>query len=845
MATPQELLDKTTACIEWYWTHGVKRTERYELRRGTWLDRVYRCRNLSRSLVAAEQVPKPCMALWGPSQTGKSTLLSAYIDKLDDDLGLESALTWHQGDPVRFVVGRDKSSRVTVLNPFNFGADASGCVSRFSAKDQVPDPLHPVEVVMASDMQILHALAVGYLSECQPRNAKDEAPSWDSDSFKALIDRMKPAGPAKPPTREGFEFLQSLAETIDLLVMSEANRYPNLKTNWHSILRSQLLDTPWFQASKEQAEAFAFEFLWDSWKSITDTYRRLTAKRQSLVSQWGDRVIRCSYRVAALLLDIDAFKKSAENPEVGATVNSLRYQVGAESVVLDVGGQGSPLVSGQDDFGLTQGLVWELHFSLKRAVLIQRAPALDSFFSVADLMDFPGVANDYGAAERHNDKKVGDDLRIALTEVLKRGKTASIVVSRAQARDIDGFSLLMRLGKFPAQPRQLVAGISSWLEAFGHSPPPNGKPMPINLVMTFCANLVNQVIQSGTRQGLQPCFEQLKGLGWLADPKTVNSVATNYPQFNECRLGGLEEERQTALEAILADPAFGSRFGDSSESFRQMFANGGTDYFFNLMTGQAQASKRKSILEERLQKALSDLIELIQKGLPGESSAMEERNRSIDSWLAALDKKVKEPRKEEELIDSVTKLSAGLRAFVNIDPDELDDIPAKAIASKVPIRAFIERQARNWQSRRSEWENLDRIGIADGAEAQKLLGYLIEGAASELTAVETFFKNELGELTSRADCKQSRRYLAHALGNALLNGSGHRNKHQEPAETQSLLERLALAEDEQNDKPQDSPHYISVIEPFMKTLEAIKTKGTNDRPDQPGDRELAAISQMP
>ncbi|TAE85586.1 MAG: hypothetical protein EAZ82_13135 [Verrucomicrobia bacterium] len=846
MATPQQLLDKTTACIEWYWTHGVKRTDpRYELRRGTWLDRVYRCRNLSRSLVMASEVPKPCMALWGPSQTGKSTLLSGYIDKPDDDIGLESALTWHPSDPVRFVVGRDKSSRVTVLNPFNFGADASGCVSRFSAQDQVPDPLHPVEIVLASDLQILHALAVGYLSECEPRNSKGEVTSWDSDSFKALIERMKPSGPPKPPTREGFEFLQSLAETIDLLVMSEAIRYPSLKSNWQSILRAQLLDTPWFQASAEQAEVFAFEFLWDSWKSITDTYRRLVAKRRSMASQWGERVIRCSYRVAALLLDIDAFKKSAENPEVGATVNSLRYQLDADSVMLDVGGQGIPLVSGQDDFGLTQGLVWELHFSLNRANLIARSPMLDSFFSAADLMDFPGVANDYGSAERHNDNKVGADLRIALTEVLKRGKTASIVVSRAWARDIDGFSLLMRLGKFPAQPRQLVAGISSWLEAFGHSPPPNGKPMPINLVMTFCANLVNQVIQSGTRQGLQPCFEQLKGLGWLADPKTVNSVATNYPQFNECRILGEEAEKQTALEAILQDPAFDLRFGDSAESFREMFANGGMDYLFSLMTRQAEASKRKFILEGRLSKAQSDLLELIQKGLPGESGAMEERNRCIDSWLAALDKKVKQPRKEGENIDPVTKLSAALRAFVNIDPDELDDIPMKAIASRVPVRAFIERQARNWQSRRSEWESLDRIGIVDGAEAQKLLGYLIEGAASELSAVETFFKNELGALTSRADCKQSRRYLAHALGKALVNGSGRRNKHREPAETQSLLERLALAEEEQDDKPENSPHYISVIEPFMRMLESIKNKGTTERLDQPGDKELAVIAQMP
>lgn len=78
-----------------------------------------------------------------------------YIDKPDDDTGIESALTWDINGPARFVVGRDKSEKVTVLNPFNFGSDASGCVSRFTSAEQVPDPTHPVQIVLASDMQIM------------------------------------------------------------------------------------------------------------------------------------------------------------------------------------------------------------------------------------------------------------------------------------------------------------------------------------------------------------------------------------------------------------------------------------------------------------------------------------------------------------------------------------------------------------------------------------------------------------------------------------------------------------------------------------------------------------------
>lgn len=843
MATPQQLLDKATACIEWYWTHGVKRIDPGQvLPRGTWLDSVYRCRNVARALVEAEQAPSPCMALWGPSQTGKSTLLSGYIDKPEDDRGLESALTWHQGDPVRFVIGNDKSSSITVLNPFNGNADASGCVSRFSAVDQVSNPSHSVEIVLASNTQILHALAVGYLSECEPRNAKGEQTSWDSNSISALIDRMHPAGVPAAPTREGFEFLQSLAETIDLLVMSEVARYPSLRASWKSEFRDKLLHSLSLQSSVAQAEKFAFEFLWDSWGSITDTYRRLAAKRQTLATQFGARKVRCSYKVACLLLDIDAYRKATENPEVMSAVSAIRYRIDGDCVVLDVGGEGQPLVSGQEDFGLTQGLVWELHFSLNRKVLAQRAPALNKFFASADLMDFPGVANESRSAEPHDDNKIGGDLKIALTQVLKRGKTASIVVSRARNLDIDGFSLLMRLGKYPPQCPQLLAGIKSWLDAYGHPTPPQGKPMPINLVMTFCAHVVNQVIQSGARHGMRPCFDQAKGLGWLVDPKHVTSIATTYPQYKaEGAIHGTKEEQQVAMDSIINDPAFNDRFGDSAESFHQMAANGGTDYFFNHLTSQAQASKRRSILEQRLHKAHGDLNELIQRGLPGESNAIEERNRSIDAWLEALDKKLKEPRKGE-LIDPVTKLSAGLRAFLNIDPDELDDIPAKATASRVPIRAFIEKQARNWQSRRADWEHLDRIGIPDGAEAQKLLGYLIE--AADFSTVESFFRDELGELKSRADCKQSRRYLAHSLGNSLLSINEHRKKHRDTTETNALLGQLASA-DAQDGKPENSPHYISVIGPFMKTIESIKTKGSSDRPEQPGDKELAVISQMP
>jgi len=173
-------------------------------------------RDRIRTIRQGEASAKPVMALWGPSQTGKSTLMSGYLDDPEDNLGERSALRWSEGEPVRYVVGQDKSDSVIVLNPFNFGSDASGCVSRYVVGDEVPDPEHPVEITLANESQILHALAVGYLSECEERNDKGEITAWDADSFKALLDRQ--AGDANATVnREAFESLQQLAETVDLL----------------------------------------------------------------------------------------------------------------------------------------------------------------------------------------------------------------------------------------------------------------------------------------------------------------------------------------------------------------------------------------------------------------------------------------------------------------------------------------------------------------------------------------------------------------------------------------------------------------------------------------------------
>lgn len=833
-------LKKAEETIEWYWSFGIKRDDpRFAVRRGTWLDAVYRCHFRAKAIERGEASAKPCMALWGPSQTGKSTLMSGCLDDPEDGIGETSALRWSESEPVRFVVGKNKSDEVIVLNPFNFGSDASGCVSRYVLCDSVEDPEHPVEVTLAAETQILHALAVGYLSECEELNDKGEITVWDAEKFTSLLDRQKPSG---TPTRAAFEALLQLAETIDLLILSEIRRYSNLNSQWVGSLRPKLLDCEALQGSVQAVENFAAELLWDSWPSITESYRKLVAKRRQCAQQWGTARIRCSYRVAALLLDIDSYKKCEERPVTREKVMTLTSKIRNDSVCIS-GGPGTQMVNSTEDFGLFQGLVWELRVPIRRGVLRKRAPVLCDLLEVAELLDFPGVANNYGNATRHKDADLAGKPVVLLTEVLKRGKTASIVVTGARSLDIDGFSLLMRLGKFPAQPVQLVAGISSWLRAFGHPWPPRGKAMPLNLVMTFCADLVNKVMSAGLRDGLQGCFDQLKSLGHLADPKVVNALATNYPQFNECHIFGTSDEQQAAVESIVGDAAFHERFGDSAESFREMVANGGTNHVFRTLREQALGSKRAELLKQRADETVLQLHQLIQMHLPSEEAGSEDRVAELDGWSTAIRESLHKPRQSDLHLDHAILVSRHLRAFINIDPDELDDVPLHAARLKLDFHRHVEKQFHSWQSRRSQYPHLEEIGIADSTHAARLLSYLIE--AVNLEDVTTFFRGNLGNITSRLEGRQARRFLAVKMSNALLRGTVVGEPvHRVTKEVNEVLETLSRGEEFHGEEPERSTHYWAVIEPFLKRLEEIKSISVGVRPPQAGDAELTAISTL-
>ncbi len=840
--TPQELRSLADDCLKWYWDHGHKREDQYEVSRGSCLDPLYAVRDRAAAIERSGLNPKPCMALWGPSQTGKSTLLSGYLDVDGDDFGHQSALTWNQAEPVRFGGELKSDGSNIVVNPYNGGADGSGCISRFVMMDAVPDPAFPVEITLASDTQILHALAAGYESECHPRNKQGEEVSWGMDSFRALMENVRAAGPAD---REGFEALQRLANVLDLLIMAGIRRYANLAEQWSRTLRPMLLNHPHL-ANRKALRDFTNELLWDSWPSLSTLCERLQAKRSQLVSLWSaGSTLRCSWRLAALLLDIDAYKHYAksERPAVKALVDSVGFSVGADGTVSLGSGLQRPMMQSGEDFGLFQGLVWELRLPLRRDVLQQRAPLVAAFLEKADLMDFPGVSNEHEGAKKITNDILAAELVRGLTEVLKRGKTASIAVSRAAELDIDGFSILARAGKHPGQPKQLVSGIQSWMRAYGQKWPPQGRVMPLNLVITFCAKLVNDVCSSGIRNGLDSYFSLFSKLADLADPRVVTMFTTTYPWLmTEGRILFPEDKVKEKVAEIFADKAFIDRFGDNRESFEQMVANGGTNYFFQRLTEQAATSRRPALLAQRLQEARERLVELMSPHLPSKDAAQDERNRALDAWIKGIEARLAEKPKDEHDYDRAANLSRILRRFLNIDPEELESLPTKAIERRTSLRAFIEKQFRIWRASRATAANVAELGFRDASHAQRVLAALVEAANVE--EVVKFFRDNLGAISGRREALDCRRFVAVKMNRELLSSAADNAPHgsdDEITQRLELLRQLAGAEDEQDYKPEASPHYLSIIKPLLSRLETIKGLQAGNRVPQAGDAELDAL----
>lgn len=837
--------------IEWYWEFGIKRGGRYRLDPEDWLDRLYSCRSLEESLRLGRAQPRPAMALWGPRQTGKSTLISRYVENDDDPAGRDSALSWPGGTPVRFVKGAgDPVPGTVVLNPFNYESDGSGCLSRFRLTSQVADATHPIEVKLTSSTQLLHALAMGYVGECRTDVLGGQTVHLRLEDIQDRIDKLGAStSNTAPPRRDAFEALHRLADLLDELALTGLPRYKNLGPRKADV-RRKLLQAAGRIADPAVVATLAFDLLWDGQPALNGFYARLDSWRSRWAREWGERPIFCSPEVAAALLDFESINRL--DGKAGQALHSLVGSIKASTEVdcIRIGTEiGSPLFTGATDFAFFQALVLELIIPIRRDAPV-RHKALIGFLEESDLLDFPGVSP-RGANTQTlvnlNDPAV-ETGRELFTSVLMRGKTASIVASYAHRLTIDGFSILTRLGRAPDKPEQLANGIQTWWRAYDSKAELGRrvKSAPhLNLVLTFGAKLIQMADANGVTDKIGKVIDQLRELGDLADPMVLtHTLATNYPQFPDGRLPE-DRARVSRLAGQIAEvPEFRKQFATEvgRDSFRCMVEDGGTDLLLKTLTDQARESPRHRMLDTLAAENLTAVENLLAQALPGAEDPGPRRRKLLEAWVLKLEAEMA----ASDEADPAGDCSARIRMMLDVDPEIFDPIPTnlrQLPRRATKIRQYVEAQLQHWWQHaealaKGEWKAL---GFRDPRDVREVLLGLVDHI--DAGEIADWLRDTFGQVSAPQDAKHHRRYLAVKIANALMPLSQSR-PHRDASQ---VAERLGFFEDgERSDVSQSyrtSPHFQHFLEPYLKHLRSLAdTPRQGERPPQPGDHELVELA---
>jgi hypothetical protein len=834
-----ETLQRASAIVDWYWKLGVSRKGIHALSKGEWLRRAYEIAKRTEKLRAGAGTDRKAVALWGPSQSGKSTFLSHFIDKPHGECA--SALQWETSPSIEF---QAKGEGTIALNPYNQQRDASGCITRFTLRDSPISLSHPVEVVLVTREQLLLSLALGYHSECRKHGL---AVHWNSTSVRELLATFSDGG---RPDRLGYELLHDVVGAIGHLIHTGIPRYQGLKPDW-SALSAQILESDALSGNADNIRRFFSKIFWDG-----DEHHRLVgmvetlAKRLAKLRAMPFRQIAATYEAAAFLLDIDGAEKVNQDSST-----KLSYWMHHDLLLLG-GGDGTRFDQHGQDFAAFQALIGEIRVPLNRATLEATAPEVIETLSQVDFVDFPGVSRqDVGGHLPNIDEM--SDLQL-YTQVLKRGKTASVFLSYSENLAIDAVALLTRTNGGVFQPDQLIGGVSAWVRSMGHPWPPRESAPPLNIVMTFSARLINEVADAAAR-GQQPrtldgVFSWFEKLGPVADPSWTRFWAVSYPKFTRDggRIDRSPEEALVACDTLMKREQFRSRFGHRPNQLHEMAAasreasgDGGVLSFISSLSGQLSTSDLEARRADLVRDMRAELIEMLRALTPGDGAASSVVKAEFDSWKRGIETAMKAD--PDSAVPGATTARA-VMDLLTVDPSDLDPLPPNA--SQKNIDAYVRAQIyEKWLPRISASAKLfAAAGITSTTSAVKRATLLAE-FVSTFGGLARWIKNNLGDLTRPDECDVSRRFLAAHMSDLLTVGTTrpahrtHAKDNSGNSPIQASLLAFAAEESRETGRPsvEKSPHYIGVIAPFFAHLDSISLALGSQREPQPGDAEAAAL----
>lgn len=859
------MLDKL---LSWYWDYGIRRgtdpnDPDRELRKitiGGWLDPLVRLLE-RRQDIQDQDDAKACLAVWGPSQSGKSTMISHFVDGQDPG-GADSALTWSASHRTRFSppeAGQDAMDGALCFNPWNHKSDASGIATRYTLhaeSEQRVDPNFPVEVKLSNRTQLILSVSLGYLSEC---DREEENINYTREKFLGDLQELNAkAGEVSPASysQEAYLLLHDMANAIEF--MRGHDRFSNLfrRDEWERTLRKALVSSPAMLADVKCAEQFLTQLFWDGSSRVTRFYRSLLDTLNQLQSAWRGCRILTTMEVGSLLLDIDSFSSFVSRDgriETKKKVERLSTVQQNGTVCISVGDDMSDDRIAGTAFGNFQAICAELIVPLRRES-IEQAQDKRQFLELletCDFLDFPGVSN----KNKGNATGDGNATLIQLqdstpdsellTSVFKQGKTQCFVNNYVRKYGIDAFAILVRTDSPSISNSSLLnAGIKEWLCSFEPSwQPGNRPPMPVFLNMTFFSSLLNDVSRSGTgKNGLVPYVMRLQELNFVR-PDCTRIFATTYQQFHD---GKIENpgNRNNTIRHILEDPTFSKETGLTNTDLQAVYEqDGGLGYMFSSISHDISVRRRQQECLAIARQDQKEMERLMESQLPGQDDG-NSRQRQLNDFLEHLRDLLWRIENEDDSLDDsqrYDRLAFRLNALFSISYETLDPLPLDIEhLSQKQIRKYLKEQLVRWYEDRTA--RLESNECLTAEQSQVVLICLRE--AIEQKQLLQFLNEHYGQLHSQREADEARRSLALALGNCLRTGTVCQSNLQIDVggKAPASLETFIEAKLQKSMERTGSPYYRMVIEPLMRRLEKLaEDTPVGSRPPQPGDDELQQL----
>lgn len=773
---------RAAALVDWYWQAGYQRPtpparpdefggadrEKYRLPVDQWLAKIYGVRDELADLEAAIRPRRPALALWGLSQTGKSTAL-AFIDGgialpgVEGEDGVGGGLHWEGGAPFIYQPPlRNPAPEYwhgCAYNPFNGEDDGSACLTRLVAAEagpgegwRVDDPRHPVIIRLLKPVELLNTIARGYDTQCLgPEKAGRHTP-WTASLLEERLDLLAARfgaarkGENAPPHRVATERILRLIRTLEDLHAVRVESFTKLAEDANSLrqlLDRLLLQKDIFITDPAAADAVTAEILWGGAEFVTAAYQRLRAWHEKLIAAWGERPVHGTVASAMLFVDFGSGinllkgKTTAARQRIqGKLIASLGWRLERDRVVI---GSGSDypqrLGANPEDYAMTQSLVWELVLPVNMAHLPESAGK--KLLGEADILDFPGVGKDAlnetsrlnlsSEAGRGGRLKEGKSPEATdfFGKILKRGKTASVVANYATRRNIDSFAILQSLKTDTAPSAemtgQILEGCESWARFAGYPTGPDASsPLPLHFILTFWGLKASQ-FRAGTEGNFHNAIgKMIESYGWVRSRSTA--WALNYHWFRTPDgdvLSAVDLKRfahgTDDYHAVTREREFLQVYGNpvSRASFDSMLQDrqtGGLDYFLGTISTQLAGID----MEER-RRHLADLIQEREQVLhslcafPYLRPPADETDGRIE-LIARFRQRIIESHAaggERE----IRPLAYALREYLNVDPEQLPFPPLDAEALDA---SYVDRLFFIW--RESQLRRFDDGVLAGGPD---------------------------------------------------------------------------------------------------------------------------------